>query len=365
MRRPALLVLVAALSLLVAAGCVPPDPGPSGLYLGIQPGISPVVTPKDQPVVWGHAPAIDAHYGGTLYQGSPKQGQDPRPALVNGNEPLRLWAADPHDGRTNRPAIIWIHGGGFAYGIDSMYGLGNTVAKAYAQRGYVGFSIEYRIDTTQVQLPNGSWTSLCQWVQDDVDPSSQLWQDRKAQCERNILDAQYDALGAVRWVRAHAAFLGVDPNRIAVGGFSAGAVTSSMVAYQHDQIGPVSYFPGDPRTADASYAQATFGASGCTYSPDLGVPTTIGAGDSPTSFIQSEQDQAVPYACAANTTEAARAQGLVAELTSYCGQGGHAQSLYDQNKAATDEQWTTFLARQLNLYSGMRPPSADPVCAGY
>ena len=62
------------------------------------------------------------------------------------------------------------------------------------------------------------------------------------------------------------------------------------------------------------------------------------------------------------TVTQARAAGLVAELTSYCDQNGHAANLYQQHQAETDAQWTTFLARELRIYSGMRPPSADAVC---
>ena len=92
------------------------------------------------------------------------------------------------------------------------------------------------------------------------------------------------------------------------------------------------------------------------------VPTYIGAGDAPISLIHAEIDGAVPYQCPAITVNTARAKGLVAELASYCDQQGHANGLYQAHKEATDEQWTTFLARELELYSGMRPPSADPTC---
>lgn len=81
------------------------------------------------------------------------------------------------------------------------------------------------------------------------------------------------------------------------------------------------------------------------------------------SLIHSEYDQAVDYrGCVVPMVDTARGAGLVAELTSYCGQGGHAVVLYQAHQAATDEQWTTFLARELRIYSGLRPPSADPVC---
>jgi hypothetical protein len=70
----------------------------------------------------------------------------------------------------------------------------------------------------------------------------------------------------------------------------------------------------------------------------------------------------VPYSCIAQTVTAARAAGDVAELTSYCTSSLHAQALYQPNLVATDRQWTTFLARELRIYSKLRPPSTDPVC---
>jgi predicted esterase len=363
-----LLPLVPCLALafaFVLAGCLPPNPGPTGLYLGSQATITPATTPKTQPVTWGAAPVIDEHYGATLYAGTSIEQADPRPALLPGGlEPLRLWIANPNNGLANRPAIVWLHGGGFAVGIDSMYGLAAGVGKEYAQRGYVGFSVEYRTDTTLVGTQQGTQRppSLCQWVQDNVAFADPLWIARRDQCLRNISAAQHDALAAVRWIRVHAAEYGVDPNKVAVGGFSAGAVTASNLAYQSDDVGTSHYFTGDDLAPASSKPQAAFGASGCTYSPDGTAPTTIGPGDAPISLIQSRNDSAVPYSCVAFTVTTARAQGLVAELTSYCSESGHAQGLYSTHKAATDEQWTTFLARELRIYSGMRPPSADPVC---
>ncbi len=363
MRRTALCVCAALLAL-VAVACIPPDPGPTGLYLGVQPDIHPVVTPKNQPVTWGAAPVIDAHYGGTLYEGTALETADPRPPLLPGDlEPLRLWVADPANGLTNRPAIVWLHGGGFAVGIDSMYSLANGVGRAYAQRGYVGFSVEYRTDTTLIGTGDRP-PSLCQWVQDNVDPTDPVWVARAEQCRRNVQAAQEDAQAAVRWLRAHASDYGIDPNRIAVGGFSAGAVTAVNLAYRSDDVGTTQYFAGDDRSPAKSKVQAAFGASGCAYPDTIGdtTPDYIGAGDAPISMIHAEFDPAVPYSCVANTVTTARAAGLVAELTSYCNSSLHAGALYNPNKDATDAQWTTFLARALHLYTGMRPPTADPLC---
>jgi len=357
--------IVAVAITLGLASCVPPNPGPTGLYLGSQPGIHPSVTPKASPVTWGSAPPIDEHYGGTLYAGTPIEQQDPRPALVDGKEPLRLWVANPDNGVKHRPAIVWLHGGGFAVGIDSMYGLANGTAKDYAQRGYVGFSVEYRTDTTLIgaTTASGRPASLCQWVQDHESPGDPTWEARRAQCKRNIIAAQRDIQAAVRWIRNHAVAYGVDPNKVAAGGFSAGAVTAINLAYRSEDVGTTPYFAGDGLSVPRSRIQGALAASGCLYPEETGaLLTDIGAGDAPISGIHSEHDGAVPYACAAATVNTARSKALVAELTSYCNENGHAADLYKQHKAATDDQWTTFLARELSLYTGMRPPSSDPTC---
>jgi predicted esterase len=194
-------------------------------------------------------------------------------------------------------------------------------------------------------------------VQDHVDLGDPVWVQRYQQCSRNILAAQHDVQAAVRWLRDHAAAYRIDPNKIAVGGFSAGAVTAANLAYRGDDVGSIRYFAGDDLSPTNSRIEAGFGASGCEYDPG-----SIGSGDAPTSWIHSKFDQAVPYSCAATTVTTARNAGLVAELTSYCSESGHAEDLYNAHNTATDAQWTTFLARELHIYSQMRPPSTDPVC---
>lgn len=355
-------LLVGAAMVLVMATACQPDPGPTGLYRGIQPDITPVVTPKGSGIEWGAAPVIDPNYGGVLYAGTPIAMNDPRPPAVNGNQPLRYWKADPNNGLTDRPAIIWLHGGGFAKGVGSMYGLAAGTGAEYAKRGYVSFSVEYRMDTT-VMAP--STTSLCQWVQDNVDPSNPVWVTRKDTCAANITAAQRDALAFVRYLRANAATFGIDANRIAVAGFSAGAVTASNAAFQWDDVGAVNYFTGDDLSAASSRPNAAIGASGCTFDFDSTdtAPDTIDAWDPPTSFIASRYDQAVNYQCSALTAQAAHDAGLVAELTSYCNEGTHADALYNAYKTATDEQWTTFLVRHLGIYTETREPTAPVICA--
>jgi pimeloyl-ACP methyl ester carboxylesterase len=105
--------------------------------------------------------------------------------------------------------MVWIHGGGFRGGTRHQ---GNVVglARAFAQRGYVAASIDYRLLAKGV-VCGGTATP-------------------PPQCGPAALAARDDALAAVAWLRAHARGLRLDPHRIAVGGTSAGAVTSLLVA---------------------------------------------------------------------------------------------------------------------------------------
>jgi acetyl esterase/lipase len=227
---------------------------------------------------------------------------------------------------TNRPAVIWVHGGGFRAGGKAAT---TTVASEYAQRGYVTLSIDYRLDPG----------NRCQDVQDGkiTDPNELAIET--ARCERAIFAAQHDTQAVVRFVRAHATDYGVDPGKIAVGGFSAGAVTALHVAYRSDDPGDV----GDFDNVD-SRIQAALAASGCNY--DL---ASIGAGDAAVFLLHAQFDQAVPFACAQSTAQKAQDAGLVAETMFFYGESTHAKALYDKYKPEVDERWTSFLVTQLQL----------------
>lgn len=329
-----------AILVLTAAACMPPPAPPSPapyldkVYSDLR------TTPEATPLSYGAAPPIDP----TVGPNDPHR----RPLDGEGNEIQRLWVTDPVDNPApRRPAIIFIHGGGFKGGIGNGYPL-LTSARAYAERGYVLFSIEYRTDTT----------SDCQGVQDYTgDPNDPGHLALRAQCQRGITAAQHDAQGAVRWVRRNADRYRVNPNMVAAGGFSAGAITAANLAYNSDLAGDHAYSSRDDPDAD-SRIQAAFGSSGCNYDP-----STIGPGDAPVSFIHGELDALVDYdGCVVPSFTTARDAGLVAELASYCGDSRHATKLYLAHMVATDRQWTTFLARELKIYSGMRPPSAAPFC---
>ena len=133
--------------------------------------------------------------------------------------------------------------------------------------------------------------------------------------------------------------LGIDPERIAVGGFSAGAVTAVNVAQRSEDPGDVGDYDQYSSTVGAGLA-----ASGCNYQPD-----SIGAGDAPIFLLASELDQAVPFTCVQITEQSTRNAGLVVETRYYYGESTHAMNLYVKYQPDVDAAWTSFLLDQLQI----------------
>jgi hypothetical protein len=110
------------------------------------------------------------------------------------------------DAVTLRPLIIWVHGGSFCCG-DKTSGELVDEANVFGKKGYVSASINYRLESPGCSA--GSPT---------------------VQCVQAINEAYQDAQTAVRYFRTNAATWGIDINRIAMGGSSAGAITALNVA---------------------------------------------------------------------------------------------------------------------------------------
>jgi dienelactone hydrolase len=125
------------------------------------------------------------------------------------------------DTRRNRPAIVWVHGGKFQQGHKGNL---REFAMEFARRGYVCAAIEYRL-----------WRAY--------DPGAPA-----AQC---VEIAQSDAQAAIRFLRAHAVDLTLDPARVAIAGYSAGSLTSFAVGYQYEFTGDNLSNPGQPHTVIA------------------------------------------------------------------------------------------------------------------
>lgn len=185
-----------------------------------------------------------------------------------------------------RPALIMAFGGAFHRGSKEADefdndGHRNTPVSAYchafARRGYVAFSIDYRLvqedpdpGTTPVigdkhDIPRSRVDHVRKLLGLGPATAEMLWAGIEAACD--------DMVNAFTFVRANAARYAIDPARIAIGGFSAGARTALGAAYG----------------AKLS-AAAVVSISGYMSEADMRRLVTGAAGEPPALLVTGEQD---------------------------------------------------------------------------
>jgi predicted esterase len=120
---------------------------------------------------------------------------------------LDLYRPGDDDPVSQRPVIVWVHGGNFRWGDRTQLA---GYAREFARRGYVTASIEYRL--LKAMDPNKGPQESAEVAQEDVD-------------------------AAIAYLTDHAAEHGMDPTRFIVGGFSAGSITSFQVGYRYEDDG--------------------------------------------------------------------------------------------------------------------------------
>jgi carboxylesterase type B len=217
------------------------------------------------------------------------------------------------DAVTDRPAIVWVHGGSFAFGSKTSPEIVDE-ATVFAKKGFVNVSINYRLST------NGCTTVT-------------------AECLTAIVDAKHDAQAAVRFLRAHADDYGVDEGRIGIAGTSAGAITALNVGYGPEDVGD----SGNPGFASTVSAAVSLSGARILTTPDPGEAAAL--------LFHGTADTLVPYQWALDTVAAAEAAGLQAYLTTFEG-AGHVP--YTQNRTTILDQTTNFLYWTLNLTRAAR-----------
>lgn len=107
------------------------------------------------------------------------------------------------------PCVINVHGGGFAAGNKDRM---NKFAKGFKDVNMVGISVQYRLG-----FANSNLLTKCGAKPDDIEDASYR--------------AIQDIRGAIRYVMHNADKLGIDKNKIYIGGASAGAIGSMGVAF--------------------------------------------------------------------------------------------------------------------------------------
>jgi len=108
------------------------------------------------------------------------------------------------------PALMFIHGGGFRAGSKSAYG--TSWGPYLAARGYVVFAVDYRL----------------------AKPDQPAWPQALLDCK-----------AALQYLRGNSGELGVDPDRIGVGGDSAGGELSAMLGVTQDWVAFADKYPKD------------------------------------------------------------------------------------------------------------------------
>jgi acetyl esterase len=238
-----------------------------------------------------------------------------------GETELKVWIFDPKQKSAKPlPAIVFFFGGGWIGGSPTQF---EPQSRHLASRGMIAIVADYRVKTRQ-----------------DAKPA----------------DCVADAKACVRWVRANAARLGIDPQRIAVAGGSAGghlaAATATLPGLDPAQddksvsclpdalvlFNPgtvMAPFPGlDLKGFGAGLDKAKFGCEPEEISPLHHVKK----GTPPTIIFHGKSDTTVPYSTVEKFAEVMKAAGNRCELIGYEGQphGFFNKAKYAETLAATD-----------------------------
>ncbi len=243
-----------------------------------------------------------------------------------GERELKLTIVNPADWKSTdqRPALVFFHGGGWVGGGPTQF----TQHSDYlATRGIVCIQVEYRL------IKKG-----------DAGPP---------------IDCVHDARSAMRWVRGHATELGIDPNRIAAGGGSAGGHLAAFVGMveglddpQDDlKISPkanalVLFNPVFDNGPDQGWGHSRVGDRYKEYSP----AHNITSDDPPAIVFLGAQDKLIPVAVVERFKEGMTKAGVRCEAVFFEGQGhgffnpgrGGKMQFYYETLLATDKFLTSL-----------------------
>ncbi len=183
-----------------------------------------------------------------------------------------------NDSETSRPVVVFAHGGGFVYGHK---GLCDFIAAPLARAGYVVASISYRlIDVTPTVLSSAT----------------------------AVIDGMNDMKAAVRFLKNEHERFGIDPEKVIIGGYSAGSFIGLHYAYVQ-RSEEVETLGGPAGALLKGYFDAQGGSEGNSgnegsafpilavynFAGALGDASLIEEGEAPLFSIHGDADEVVAY----------------------------------------------------------------------
>jgi len=246
-----------------------------------------------------------------------------------GDRALEMHVFEPegHKASDKRACFLVIHGGGWSSGEPRrMY----PFADHYRKLGLVGISLQYRLE-------------------------------KKSQ-KTTPFECVKDGRSAVRYLKTHASELGIDPDRIAVSGGSAGGHVAAAIALFDgiDEAGEDTSVSSVPAalvllypvidTSSEGYGNARLGERWKEISP----AHHVRPGVPPTLILHGTADPTTPYKGAVLFDQEMKKAGNRCELIAHEG-GHHGYLMFDATLYAQAlEQIDTFLR-------SLTPPLLDPV----
>ena len=163
----------------------------------------------------------------------------------------------PAPGKANGTAVIIAPGGAFM--MLSLQNEGWRVARALADRGVTAFVLKYRLNPTEKDDK--------QWLQGLSRMASAMSGNGGKLPEIKDPEATLDAIAALKLIRTRAAEWQLDPHRVGMIGFSAGAITTLYAVLQA---------PNDPLAGPPDFFGYIYGPMGAVAVP-AGAPPMFAA----------------------------------------------------------------------------------------
>lgn len=213
-----------------------------------------------------------------------------------GDRELKLYVTRPAGAQAGekRPGIVFFHGGGWTGGAPTQF---EEHSRYFASRGVVCVQVQYRLLEAKSATP----------------PDACI----------------HDARSALRWVRVHAAELGLDPARIAAAGGSAGGHLAAHAGLVDGVDDPAD----DPKVPAKPAALLLFnpvldnGPGGWGTArvgarfPELSPAHNVTRDDPPAIVFLGTKDNLIPVATLERFRDAMRAAGVRCDLHLYEGEG--------------------------------------------